>query len=248
MGCDGCSGSVASEIGAGLAAYFAAEALCDLVQTCPVTDETSANLAAVMLYERVMAYLRDLIAIQPHGRHYLECLDAEQHNGHDVVLDNDVRLQRVYNWILDNLLFTMVGAYVGQHGILAFQRGDGGCCVDDTPHTEDYRNVPPYLAYAFVPRCELERGEAHLRKRNHSAKLPPPGFTTTYTPDARRVALFSDGMPMQHVDSVWSLVDPVDQWEFRRNRVQKAARQWQRNGELHDDLFLGVFVRETVGD
>lgn len=246
VGCDGCSASASSEIGAGLTAHFAAETLLGLVQSCPVVDDVSAYHVLEILYRRIAAYLWDLIALQPQGRYYLERLDAETHGSDNLDIEADDRLFHVFHWIMDNLLFTIVGAYVGSDGIMVFQRGDGGCCVDDTLHVEDFRNVPPYLAYQFFPKRQLNIGADQMRQRNLPAELPPAGFTGAYFSGARRVAVFSDGMPRQHLDSIWDLVDPVDKWDYVRNRLQKEARRWHRNGELDDDLFLGVFVREQV--
>lgn len=237
VGCDGCSQSTQSEVGAGLVANYAVERLTDRVHD--MADPGSAYQVIHDLYDDIVIYLRGLIALQPYGATYLERLDEEQQGGRRFLLEPYDRLYSVYRWIGNHLLFTIVGAHISRMGVVGFQRGDGGYQVDDVLHVEDHRNVPPYIAYQFFPLQKLDEGQAYLQ---HKSELPPPGFTIHDYPQAKKVAVFSDGMPLERIHQVWELADPLMQWESRRNRLQKAARQWHRDGELNDDLFLGVFV------
>ncbi|GAB4517357.1 MAG: hypothetical protein OHK0046_23860 [Anaerolineae bacterium] len=241
VGCDGCSQSSNAEIGAGLAAYYAAETLVDLVSAYGMEDGTAVDL----LHSAMREYLRGIIALQPHGAFYLERLDAERHGGPPMDVDSDYRLQQVLNWIGNHLLFTVVGAYFGTGGLLTFQRGDGGYAADDNVYVEDHRDMPPYMAYMFFPRQKIAEGEARLRERNLPG-LPPPGFNSCYTPEVKRAAIFTDGMPTGYIPAVWELLDPVDQLEYRPDRLSREARKWLREGLLRDDLFLAAFLREPL--
>ena len=237
VGCDGCSSSSSSELGAGLTAYFATERLIQLILQEQPSTELEAKRVLDCLHRDILGFLRGLIALQPGGREYLDRLDDEQHDGRDLVIDDSAEMHRIYNWIAHNLLFTVVGGYFGSDGAIAFQRGDGGYCLDNDVHTEDHNNIPPYIAYAFFPKRILDQGRT---------ELPAPGFTSTYKPNAKCLAIFSDGMPLDRMDEVWGLVDPIDRWDFNRNRLQKTMRQWFREGELYDDLFLAVLTREEA--
>ncbi len=242
VGCDGCSQSAMSEVGAGLVAYYAAETLADLVADYGMVDDTALEL----LYTAIGEYLRGLIALQPNGAFYLDKLDEEAAGGAPLLLESDARLKQVYNWIANNLLFTIVGAYIGVEGVLVFQRGDGGYCVGDKIHIENYNDLPPYIAYMFFPKIIMEEGRQQWQTRNAANALPPPGFKSRYFPQATRAAIFSDGMPVGRLGEVWGLADPVEQWDFLENRLVDEVRQWHQEGDVCDDLFLAVFDREVI--
>lgn len=246
VGCDGCSQGTTSEVGAGLVAYFAAEKLLQIIENIPLIDSDAARNIQDLLYQEILTYLRSLIALQPGGPQYLAYLDTEE-EAEALEIEQDAALYSVYCWLQENLLFTVVGAYIGEQGVMIFQRGDGGYAVDELVHTEDHHNLPPYLAYHFFPKYKLHEAELRLQARNLAPVLPAPGFTGDYFPGAKRVAIFSDGMPVNNIPEIWALADPLDQWDFRRNCLAKAARRWFREGELADDLFLAVFTREDEG-
>lgn len=249
VGCDGCSQSATSEVGAGLVSHFLAEKLVKYVADNDMRQDHTYIRKS--LYDDMMDYMRGLIALLPYGEEYLHKLDTEEMGGPELDVDNEPRLKRVYRWVIENMLFTVVGAYVSTNGVMTFQRGDGGYYVDGDVHTEDHKNMPPYPAYGLVPSKKISpegSTAATMFIRGLNPTLPPPGFTGKYFEAGQRVAVFSDGMPTERIDEVWELTDPVTDWDSQRNLLQKQVREWFRSEELRDDLFLGVFTREPVED
>jgi hypothetical protein len=241
--CDGCSGSSTSEVGAGIFAQLGSVYLAELVRQFGLTSPVVGH----RLYQWFQTTMRHLIELHPNGSYYLGMLDRSRAGGPPMPVDEETELRQVYDWIQSNLLFTVVASYVGEAGTLTLRRGDGGFWVDGVTNIINYDNAPPYMGYHFFSKEKFEAGVAALVSDGKQISTPPPEFEATFYPGASRIAMFSDGMPIDHIEEIWDTLIPVTDWaNILRNKLQKRMNAWwleSEDGEylLADDLIISAF-------
>lgn len=222
------------------AAHLLAEpAAIELARAISQHGIESADVESHM-YTWYIANMHKLIAVHPYGEFYLAALQMAQ-SGRETDVDKDYRLSTVHNWIKNHLQFTVVMGYFSPKGLRTLIRGDGGFMIDDRLVVNNFDNVAPYLAYIFYSQGKIQKGIAALVDDGHKVVSPPPGFDSNFYPNAKQVAAFTDGMPTGKLNEVWDLLDPIQDWDKKRNRLQTRFRSyWQEyiNPNLPSDGWL----------
>lgn len=242
--CDGGSPGNSSEVGAGIVSQKAAIKLDALVEQY---GNRPARIATE-LHAYVMLLMRNEVADIHGGPEYLLRLDEEIRNlaqlgrpaeEADFVfdIDDDPAMRQVGDWVQNNLLFTFVAVFNSPEGTMVFQRGDGGVYIDGEVVTQSFDNVNPYFGYALCAPKELYLGDKRLQEqgfdltayRNASRNLSHAVY-----PGAIRVALFSDGMPMELIEEFFKFTRSVG--STGRNKAQKYLRQLLRLSMLDEEI------------
>lgn len=241
--CDGCTGSSTSEVGAGVFSQLGAIYLSELVGQYGLTSPVVGH----RLYQWFQVTMRHFIELHPFGSYYLGMLDRSRSGGPAMPIDEESELREVYEWIQRNLLFTVVASYIGNEGTLTLRRGDGGFWVDGVLNVANYENAPPYIGYHFFSQEKYEAGVAALASEGKHVITPPPEFEATFYERANRVAMFSDGMPLDRMSEIWEMLIPVTDWATtERNKLQKRMNAWwleSKEGKyvIADDLIISAF-------
>lgn len=246
-----------SEVGAGEIAQNSAIKLDSLVNV----HGYKPKRIAMELNAHIMKVMRDMVENLEGGAEYLHRLDEETRRlaqlGRPAQLsdfyfdvNDDLSMKMISDWVQDNLLFTYVAVVSAPEGAMVFQRGDGGTKIDGELYVEDYNNVNPYFGYALTSPKLLFQGDQRLQSqgfdltRYRSAAFE---FLTRSIPGAKKVALFSDGMPLDHIDVFFDYVQPIDRQG--RNKAQVHLRKLLRQSMLQEEVFvLEAFMRRPMSE
>jgi hypothetical protein len=133
-------------------------------------------------------------------------------------------------YILQYLLFTVIGVIAHKNESVIFHAGDGVIVADDWVKKLDENNHPNYLAY-------------HLLQPDEKAKLQLPPTFTQERVHARwqRIAIGTDGFELGLLPQVWG--NP------HQRGLQRKMNSW--SNQLHhfkDDATIVVLEKDDGND
>lgn len=201
--CDGCSMSAEgtplhSEVGANLGVEFLSGDIRGLLKS-RVPLRKIPNL----LHRRTVEFLRRQVSLLPYAG------DPE----------SQVR------FIVDKLLFTVIGFIYSDEETIVFYQGDGVFIVNEVVTVLDQNDLPAYIGYSAINRNLLLP----------EASSPPDGFETLVIPSGSitRLAIASDslGKEPEFFTELWGYKMPIG--------LQRKVNVWSLNDhKFQDDLSI----------
>lgn len=201
--CDGCSQGKSSEMGASLAANFLGRQIEKLSKANISIDKIPA-----ILHKRVLGFLKNLLGKISFG---------------DEVARN--------NFILENMLFTVLGFILIESEIAIFAQGDGVFIVNDEITVRDEGNIPHYVAYNLMPKKYFGENE----------NVVVTSFDTFRFDllEIEKLAIASDalGEEIGFTKELWGYKNP--------SGLQRKMNVMSDNHKFHDDLSV-ITLEKTV--
>jgi len=220
---------------------------------------------ATLLHPRIKDYHRRRIETLEGGPLYLALLEEEKETGRPMSIDNTTR--EIYDWIQDNLMYTLGGGYFATNpniDTLIYFRGDGGFALgnkDDQGGEQDfeitkfeYNDVAPYIGYYFLPPHKYAQKLSELNKelmeeKGVTVEHPEPGFSISIAKANKRVALFTDGFPEYLLKDTWGMTNLPQQWDNKPNPLFAylqdlflQCKPQKQQGPISDDCSVIVFT------
>lgn len=156
-------------------------------------NEVGANLLATYICSEIPMILLMGAPIQdvPQAL-FMRCVGYLRGIASQTVVGDPLRM---IDFVKNYLLCTVIGFVINDDHCIVFSAGDGIVVLNNEITTIDQQNKPMYLAYQLVDRAYLDFQGGEL----------PQSFDVTKveTVNIQRLAVCSDGIVPQAIDSLW---------------------------------------------
>ncbi|MFQ3537002.1 MAG: protein phosphatase 2C domain-containing protein [Aggregatilineales bacterium] len=133
-------------------------------------------------------------------------------------------------FVLDALLFTVLGTAVRAEQAILFAAGDGTLVIDNQVFQRDENNAPRYIAYHLL-NASLRGNQA----------LPETFAIYEAPPTWERLALATDGFEVNLLPHVWGM-------QHSHGLQRRMDDWWANEGRFHDDATLLTLERVDVSN